>query len=213
MTKFQLLKAMLSQIEDYEAATGRDDFEAEAFVLWLNERFFGEQRTAKTAGTFDISEWRISYFVGLMNKYAKIYIKKALKDSPLVNFDDFGFLITLYYEGAKTKTELIQSNISEVSSGLEILKRLERKGLVRAFKDGSDKRAAKVEATAEGRTAIEAAMQKIYPATHLIAGNLDETERLLLLTILNKLHLFHHSIYLNDSKASLTEIKEKYLKE
>lgn len=209
MTKFQLLKTMLSQIEDYEAATGREDFEVEAFVLWLNERFFGEQGTA---GTFDISEWRISYFVGLMNKYAKIYIKKALKDSPLVNFDDFGFLITLYYEGAKTKTELIQSNISEVSSGMEILKRLERKGLVRAFKDESDKRAAKVEATAEGRAAIEAAMQKIYPATHLIAGNLNEAERLQLLTILDKLHLFHHAIYLNDSKASLTEIKEKYLK-
>jgi DNA-binding MarR family transcriptional regulator len=214
MTKFDLLKEMMLLIDDYEKA-GKTEMQTEQFVLWLNEQILGI--SAKTTvneneqNSEAVSEWRISYYVSLLNKYAKIYVKKALKGSSILSLDDFGFLITLCFEGSKTKTELIQSNISEVSSGMEMIKRMERNGLIKSSKDDVDKRAIRITATPKGQQTLGQLMAKMQEATNIIAGNLTVSERLHLLTLLNKLHQFHNPIYLNDLKSENSEIREKYL--
>ncbi len=214
MTKFDLLKEVMKLIEDYEQSDNAI-MDIESFVLWLNAQVLGIQPiitfNPESTNNTDLAEWRIAYFIGLMNKYAKIHVKKALKGSPLLNLDDFGFLITLCYEGSKTKTELIQSNVSEVSSGMEIIKRMERKGLIVADKDEADKRAIRIAATAKGQQVLGKMMPLMYQATNVIAGNLTLEERLHLLILLNKLHIFHNEIYLNDAKSDLGEIQGKYL--
>lgn len=215
MTKFDLLKEMMLLIDDYEKA-GKTEMQTEQFILWLNEQILGiSPKTSvkeNEQNSEAVSEWRISYYISLLNKYAKIYVKKALKGSSILSLDDFGFLITLCFEGSKTKTELIQSNISEVSSGMEMIKRMERNGLIKSFKDEADKRAIRIEATPKGQQTLGQLMAKMQEATNIIAGNLTVSERLHLLTLLNKLHQFHNPIYLNDLKSENKEIREKYLK-
>lgn len=216
MTKFDLAKSMISLIDDYEK-TGNKRMTTESFLLWLNDKTIvaGQSRSAnldKEQSTA-FSEWRISYFVWMMSKYAKTYVKRALQNSPLVGLDDFGFLISLCYEGSKTKTELIQQNINEVSSGMEIIKRLEKNDLIKSGRDANDKRAIRLTATAKGQKTLAEAMKEMYKASNIIAGNLDNMERLQLLTILNKLHLFHQPIFLNENKTDLEEIQGKYLRE
>lgn len=214
MTKFDLAKSMITLIEEYEKA-GNEDMSTEAFMLWLNENAINkgksESANLNKEESNAFSEWRISYFVWLMSKYAKTYVKKALQNSPLVGLDDFGFLISLCYEGSKTKTELIQQSIMEVSSGMEIIKRLEKKDLIQSFRDENDKRAIRLAATPKGQTVLAEAMKEMFKASNIIAGNLDSTERVQLLSILNKLHLFHNPIFLNENKTELVEIQEKYL--
>ncbi|MFK7949040.1 MAG: MarR family winged helix-turn-helix transcriptional regulator [Saprospiraceae bacterium] len=214
MTKFDLAKSMFSLIEDYEKA-GNEIMTTEAFMFWLTENAINEGKSESAnldkEKSNAFSEWRISYFVWLMSKYAKTYVKRALQNSPLVGLDDFGFLISLCYEGSKTKTELIQQNIMEVSSGMEIIKRLEKKGLIKSFRDENDKRAIRLAATAKGQSVLAEAMKEMFKASNIIAGNLDSTERVQLLSILNKLHLFHNPIFLNENKTELVEIQEKYL--
>ena len=216
MTKFDLAKSMMTLIEKYENA-GNETMTTEAFMLWLNGKAIDEGKT-ENANLYKeksnaFSEWRISYFVWLMSKYAKTYVKRALQNSPLVGLDDFGFLISLCYEGSKTKTELIQQSIMEVSSGMEIIKRLEKKGLIKSFRDENDKRAIRLAATVKGQTVLAEAMKEMFKASNIIAGNLNSNERTHLLTILNKLHLFHNPIFLNEGKTELVEIQEKYLVE
>lgn len=216
MTKFDLAKSMFLLIEDYEKA-GNETMTTEAFLLWLNgnaiDKGKSESANLDKEKSNAFSEWRISYFVWLMSKYAKTYVKKALQNSPLVGLDDFGFLISLCYEGSKTKTELIQQNIMEVSSGMEILKRLEKKKLIKSFRDENDKRAIRLAATLKGQTILAEAMKEMYKASNIIAGNLDNTERVQLLSILNKLHSFHNPIFLKESKTELEDIQERYLVE
>lgn len=205
---------MMALIEAYEKA-GNKTMTTEAFLLWLNGNAIDAGKTAAAnlnkAESNAFSEWRISYFVWLMSKYAKTYVKKALQNSPLIGLDDFGFLISLCYEGSKTKTELIQQNIMEVSSGMEIIKRLEKKKLIKSFRDEKDKRAIRLAATLKGQTVLAEAMKEMYKASNIIAGDLNDNERVQLLSILNKLHLFHNPIFLNESKTELEEIQVKYL--
>lgn len=214
MTKFELAKSMFSLIEEYEKA-GNDNMTKAAFLLWLSNNTIEEGRTATANLNQDkstaLSEWRISYFVWLMSKYAKTYFKKALQNSPLVGLDDFGFLITLCYEGSKTKTELIQQNIMEVSSGMEIIRRLDKKGLIHSFRDEKDKRAIRLAATVKGQSVLAEAMKEMYKASNIIAGNLNNDERIKLLAMLDKLHQFHNPIFLNESKTDLNNIQEMYL--
>ena len=201
-------------VDEYEVSN-EEDLSTASFLLWTNEKSLNHGKSAEAnlekEKSSEFSEWRISYFVWLMSKYAKTYVKKALKDSPLVGLDDFGFLISLCFEGDKTKTELIQENINEVSSGMEIIKRLERNGLIKSFRDEQDKRATRLTGTPKGQQVLGKAMQEMFKASNIIAGNLDNEERLNLLTILNKLHAFHKPIYLNEGKTELEAIREKYL--
>jgi DNA-binding MarR family transcriptional regulator len=94
---------------------------------------------------------------------------------------------------------------------MEIIKRLERKGLIRSYQDANDKRATQLTATPKGHETLETAMKEMFKATNIVAGNLNDEERLNLLTILNKLHMFHNPIFLNESKTELEKIRKKYL--
>jgi DNA-binding MarR family transcriptional regulator len=214
MTKFDIIKDLVALIDDYDKSN-QDDLSTESFLFWLNEKKMllgksSEPNSAENTNN-EMSEWRISYYVWLMSKYAKTYVKKALQGLPLVGLDDFGYLITLCFEGDKNKTELIQQNINEVSSGMEIIKRLEKKGLIKSYQDANDRRATQLTATSKGHEVLRTAMQEMFKATNIVAGNLNDEERLNLLTILNKLHTFHNPIFLNESKTELEEIQEKYL--
>ena len=101
----------------------------------------------------------------------------------------------------------------EVSSGMEIIKRLEKKKLIKSFRDEKDKRAIRLAATLKGQTVLAEAMKEMYKASNIIAGDLNNNERVQLLSILNKLHLFHNPIFLKESKTELVDIQERYLVE
>lgn len=214
MTKFDIIKDLVSLVDEYDKSDNIDS-STEDFLFWLNEKKMVSGKSAAAnlnkKDSNQMSEWRISYFVWLMSKYAKNYVKKALKDLPLVGLDDFGYLISICFEGDKTKTELIQQNINEVSSGMEIIKRLQKNGLIKPYRDETDKRATRLTATPKGHQILAVAMKEMFKASNIIAGNLNDEERLNLLTILNKLHTFHNPIFLNENKTELDEIREKYL--
>jgi hypothetical protein len=52
-----------------------------------------------------------------MYRYAKGYIKKALQESIIQTPDEFSFLITLMTFESLTKTELINKQVIEKTSG------------------------------------------------------------------------------------------------
>ena len=89
------------------------------------------------------SETDISILIVLMFRYAKGYIKKALKDSPIKTADEFSFLITLLTYESLSKSELIQKQVMEKTSGTEIINRLLKMGLITQFSDETDKRTKK----------------------------------------------------------------------
>ena len=152
------------------------------------------------------SETDISILIVLMFRYAKGYIKKALKDSPIKTADEFSFLITLLTYESLSKSELIQKQVMEKTSGTEIINRLLKLGLISQFNDEADKRSVRVRITHIGRMELLKILPQMQTVSQIVTGNLTETEKTMLAYMLRKLEHYHNDIFLNRKDTELEEL-------
>ena len=151
-------------------------------------------------------ETDISILIVLMFRYAKGYIKKALKDSPIKTADEFSFLITLMTYESLSKSELIQKQVMEKTSGTEIINRLLKLGLIDQFNDEADKRSIRVRITHVGRMELIKILPHMQTVSQIVTGNLSETEKTMLAYMLRKLEHYHNDIFLNKKDTELEEL-------
>jgi len=142
----------------------------------------------------------------LLFRYAKGYIKKALKDSQIKTADEFSYLITLLANESMSKTELIQNQIMEKTSGTDIINRLLKQGLIEQFDDIVDKRSIRIKITQTGRMELLQIMPKMQLVSQIVTGNLTETEKNMLAYSLRKLELFHNDIFTNKKGSELKDL-------
>lgn len=145
----------------------------------------------------------ISILMVFMYRYAKGYIKKALKNSVLQTPEEFTFLITLMTYSSMTKTQLINSQIMEKTSGTEIIKRLIKHGLIGEKDDQEDQRSKQVYITESGRNEIISLLPVIDTVADIVIANLSIEERKSLAYLLNKMDHYHNDIFLNKKNVEL----------
>lgn len=151
----------------------------------------------------------ISILISLMGRYAKMYVKKALKDSPIRTVDEFSLLITLLTYATIPKHELIKSQVMEKTSGIEIINRLVKRGLIHQFDDHHDKRSKLLEITPAGRDELLRILPGMQLVSEIVTGTLTLQEQNQLTYLMRKLDYFHHAVYLNDKESDLSEIHSK----
>lgn len=216
---YQLLKELIDLLEQYETAHPDKDPQLLSFSMWLSQRLAypnairmkPPQENGQAAISDDQAETALAMLISYLNRYAKHYVKKALEDSPLSTIDDFTFLATLSYQDSLTKSELIQMHLLEITSGIEIIKRLTRNGLLSSFADPNDRRSKRVKLTDKGKETLDEIMGQMDQVAHILSGDLNTQERNQLLPLLHKLNDFHTIIHQQDKKSSLGEIATKYL--
>lgn len=148
----------------------------------------------------------ISILIVLLFRYAKGYIKKALKDSLIKTADEFSYLITLMTTESMSKTELIQNQIMEKTSGTDIINRLIKQNLIEQFNDPVDKRSVRIKITSNGRAEIMKIIPQMQLVSQIVSGNLSENEKNMLAYTLRKLELFHNDIFMNKKGCELKEL-------
>jgi DNA-binding MarR family transcriptional regulator len=148
----------------------------------------------------------VPILVSLMYRYARHYVKKAMKGSPLQTMEEFGFLMALVTRDSMTKTELILTAVMEKTSGTEVIRRLVKLGLVREFPDLEDKRSVRVAITDKGRVAAFSLLPNMESVAKIVSGNLSSAEISTLFRLLKKLDHFHNDNFLNKRNASLEEL-------
>lgn len=219
--KYELLQEVVGLLEEYEQGTREQEPSTMGFSVWLNQKmgYFSPGMThasRQTAGpmTQEASADQatmLTMLITYLHRYAKHYTKKALESSPLSTLDEFGFLVTLLDRDSLTKSELIHLHLLELTSGIEIIKRLTKQGLLDTFPDPDDRRSRRVRLTDQGRVVLFQTMQEMQHVTRLVSGDLSEEEQQLLLPILNRLNDFHALVHHQDRKSELAEIVGKYL--
>lgn len=218
---YNLLKDLLVHLEAFEQEEQHQTLEG--FTIYLNKKLSIEPKEEMKLHQFadenlnDMSqkgygiENHITYLLGMMWKYAKHYIKEGFKDLPIKTVDDFSFLASLSEVDSMTKTELITYNITEIPSGMEVIKRLIKFGYIESFNDPNDRRAKRLKITPQGQGVMFAAIGKLQNIAQIVTGDLDAKERLALLAALEKLNDFHKIIHQNDWKSDLGTVAEKYV--
>jgi MarR family transcriptional regulator, lower aerobic nicotinate degradation pathway regulator len=220
MNRYDLLKQIVEQVEDYEKGkkTG-DDLNLTDFAQFLNQKTqppHAESTRLHAPIVFEGGEIvtsdnsELGTLVSLMYRYVKIYAKRAMENSPLNNVDDFSYLIILLAHGAMSKTELISHNAHEKTTGMEIIKRLKKLGFLAQTAAPTDGRSQFVSISATGQLVLFPLLMEMRKVSTIANGNLTKTELQTLVGLLHKLETFHKDVLNHEKTVDLDGILEKY---
>ncbi|RZK55603.1 MAG: hypothetical protein EOO91_13790 [Pedobacter sp.] len=122
----------------------------------------------------------------------KSYIKKTLAGTSLASAEDFTSLAILMTHSSLSKTELLQLNLLEKTSGTEVINRLLANGLAIQWDDQSDRRTKRIAITEKGRQLLYPLFSDMGNVGNLITGKLSLPEKITLQYLLQQLENFHY---------------------
>lgn len=215
MKNKEILIELINYLEEYENLKLDDNLEFRDFIGFLNSKLgHNSINERKIAGDVyfpdtqmdDTPESEIARLIGLMYRYAKHYIKKALYGSRIQTAEEFSFLIVLLTYESLTKSDLINKNLLEKTSGTEVIKRLINNNFIFQFDDPKDKRSQRVRITEEGKIELFKILPRMHSVSEVISGNLTNDEKNTLSYLLKKLDQFHHNIFVNEKHNSIEQL-------
>lgn len=218
-SKFTLLEKILPLIDKY--VDGGGEIDASSFARWMALKGDSNPNPEVIdSAKFDPTELMnrsdpngaLSFYLVRLNKYAKYYLKDAFAGTPLKSGDDFGYIAALASVPSLTKSELIQMNVGETSGGMDIIRRLEREGVLETYTDENDKRAKRVRLTDRGKGVFFSVLPNMKRVGQIVKAHLGEEDVIHLVKILSTLDSFHKEIYNNEKEYKLDEIEDKYMK-
>lgn len=220
------LQELLGHVEQYQQ-TQSEELTIDNFSFWLSQRIIHKEVSnnnkkieSKDNKYLEIERhiheqydgnMQLTFGIGMLYNALKFYSKKAMRDSELATLTDADFLGGVHYFGDVRKSELINLSLVEFSSGIEVIKRLLKKGFIEEFPDPNDKRSKRVRPTQKGIEEIERVMKEFDKVTALFSTSLKEAEKTELIFLLTKLNNFHAPIIQDERNSSLEDLLEKYL--
>jgi DNA-binding MarR family transcriptional regulator len=147
--------------------------------------------------------------IGRISKLNMNYSNLALKGSALNQIEEFGILQTIKLEKNPKKTEIIYSNLFELSSGTDMLTRLKKRGLIKEYDDKEDKRSKRIELTARGEKAIEATKLKIFKNAKMIMNDLSEDDKALCIQLLKNIEIKFSALWQKHKSKEFEEVYEE----
>jgi DNA-binding MarR family transcriptional regulator len=213
---FDLLTDVVEHFKLYQLATpaGKKSTMAD-FGIWLNQQRYLtdipiDSTHIEMIGTNEV-EVEIGKLVVFLNRYAKLLIKKGLQDFPELVNEDFTYLYSLMGCESMTKMQLIEKNIHEKPTGLEVIKRLLKHKIIGERDDEKDKRSKRVFLTAKGKEIFFQTLEQMGKVSHLITGKLSIAEKQQLFSLLKKLDDFHNPIFLEHKHKTINELNLHFI--
>lgn len=146
--------------------------------------------------------------LGRANTHDHLYTKKAMQELGFRNVDDMMYLHMVSYLDSPKKSDLIKEMLSEFPSGIEIIRRLLKQGLLEERPDETDRRSRRVSLTPSGEKLLEASYELLHQAGQLMFDALAEAEKRLLAYLLGRLddiHTPNHKTFQNESFEAVYE--------
>lgn len=140
-----------------------------------------------------------AYMIVRLYKAFRFYVKPILHQHNLAGVDDFFFLATLLWKSHINKKMLCHLNMTDIPTGIDIIKRLVAQGLVAEVDNDLDKRQKLLHITQQG---AQVAYEVFGATQHLpkILGDLSAEQGMDVLRQLDHLNHLHTQIYQQQSK-------------
>ncbi len=143
--------------------------------------------------------------VGRLSRFALLYTKKALAPLDLSSIDDMVYLHIINALGTPRKSDVIHHAISEFPSGIDIIKRLVKKGCLEELADDNDRRSKRLQLTEKGKIVLLEAYPLANKAGDAAFNLLDMDEKKILLVLLRRLDRFHWQHYKQTRSAKTVD--------
>lgn len=187
----KLLIELIELMESFEATVpNADEMGLDAFLSYALSLRATEQ-TLHINQTPRLDEATIAQMISILYRVARGYTKKALHDSCLQSEEEYTYLVSLLHGGQMSKTELHMRNALERTTGNEMIRRLQRSGLIHETEDPNDKRQKLVQITPKGRAELMSVFPILRQVAVLISGTLDDWQKLYLRSLLSQMADHH----------------------
>ena len=208
--ELNLIIDILTELDNYQKANPNANAGLDDFRLYLNQKAYENENPRNLTAKFDLDvndlENEIAKQVIMLGRYSKQLIRKSLENHPDLVNEDFTYLFRMMDYESLTKMQLIEKNAHEKQTGIEIIKRLVKNGLLAESPDENDKRSTRIAVTPKGKKVFLESMQDITVVSKIMCGQLNTKEKEALLSSLKKLNTFHHTVYSNFKNENTSEI-------
>jgi MarR family transcriptional regulator, lower aerobic nicotinate degradation pathway regulator len=147
------------------------------------DKFSAPRRPAMQAG----------YLISKLNQYLVLYTKPLMKKNGLHSIDDFGYLQIARFYSPVTKTHACEIMMQELTTGMDIMKRLLKHGFLYETVNTADKREKLLHLTEKGEQVLNNLQHDFIQLPDTL-GHLSETDRQLLVDWLTQLDGFHDEV-------------------
>ncbi len=123
-------------------------------------------------------------------KFARMYSRPIMADVGLNSFDEFSIMTTLLNEQETAKKYLIEKNLIEFTTGMDMLKRMFKQKLIQERVNPDDKREKLVSLSEHGRRVLFKILEG-FQTMEDVLGDLNKKEREETIHYLERLDRYH----------------------
>lgn len=203
--------AALGTITDFLAEQKAGKATMEEFRQYLNQKHFLSQSPLRLSSKreSELSDNDLAKQLILLSRFSKQMLRKALKEFPALQNEEFTYLYRLKDEPLLSKSELIERNGHEKQTGTEIIRRLARSGLIEECTDYKDRRVRRLRLSPKGESEFAQSFSQVSKAARLMVAVLETEEKQAFLKQLKKLNTFHFTLYTSMRKNDFDSIVKK----
>lgn len=146
--------------------------------------------------------------ISRIGKFHEFYTNKALEGTGLDQIEEFGIMAAIFNLKSPTKSEAIFTNMLELSSGTNILIRLQRKQLINEYTDAEDKRVKRLQLTKKGEKTLKEAKAQILKVVAMLTNGLSNDDKQLCLQLLTPIDATFTPLMQKQKTKSFEEISD-----
>ena len=135
-----------------------------------------------------------------------VYMRIALKNTPLEAIEQFMFMAALNALGECRKTDVINHAMMEISTGTGILNRLIEKDFIHERVDPNDTRSKLLKLTKTGQAILIKCFKKSHMVREILFAGLTEDDKQLVVYLLDPVHEKHATLSIESKHKTIEEI-------
>ena len=186
-----IIQELIQWFEKFGESNPDSEIDLNSFIIWLNTKLFEDDHKDHADHHNAHLDMELSFLLTLQNRYYKTYAKEALNDSDLSSPEGFSFLYHLNLVDSYRKMELIKIHHLEPPSGIEVLKRLLKRGFIEEFDDPDDGRAKRICITESGRRKIKEILPRMEQVFSRMSADMSISEKMHVISFLKNMNDFH----------------------
>ncbi len=140
----------------------------------------------------DFLSW---FYMGRLNRFVRAYSKSIMTEHGFSGPDEFLFLSMIHHMDRPTKKDVCRANAVELTTGVDILRRLMKRGLIEEAIDERDARSKRLSLTDSGRTMVQIVGRQLEQIPHSVLADLSEADRRQFMQTLRYLNNYHFLNY------------------
>ena len=188
-----IISELIEHVKRFENEKVQEPKDVKQFIIWLNQFLFEQYNALESSHDKNDIDMELTFLLIMQSKHYKMYCKEALVNTDINSPDEYSFLYHLSLVDSFRKMELIHIHLLEAPSGIEVIKRLLKKGFIEEFDDKEDKRAKRVRITNKGRQETDKLTPQMKDVYSKMAAGMTLKEKLHILSFLKRFNDFHQN--------------------